>query len=537
MDFNLSHDDYKAYLVRCEAESKEKCQAEDAAFRLYWGKETEKCYVSFEYFCRTYVKVSKPSVPGISAGGVVPMEMWPHILDAIKHLSTDRLIVVLKARQIGWTTIVAAFIAWCIVFHPETRVSVTSKGLDEAKEVIGKTHTVIDYLPWIFVPRMEPTSTEAIGFPDMRTDVKAFPSTASAGKAYTPSVIVYDEHAEHEYAALNFNAAKPGIDTIGGKMISIFTAPDIIEGNFAVTLFLDALAGKNGFTALFYPWDVVPGRDEKWLEKTIRETPRDLLGNLTPELYRMRNYPSSIEEALSTPDVIMAFNRDVLEEMEQNCRAPTWVDGVSSDIINVYKPFMVGRPYVAASDVALGVGGDYNVTVVVDARSLETVADIMSNTISPEEFTLHSVNLLKYYHSPIWWPEHNLYGRTVIRKSIEMGYRNLGKRGPQPINFFNPTDAEVKRLGFFTEGASRSDIFGSLMGAVNNRQVSVYNRQGLEQLKHLYRNPKRGVIEATPGNHDDYPIALGIALLKANEVILYGGSPMVVSKLDFPHRR
>lgn len=515
IDFNLSPEGLSEYLSRCKQESKEKYISEATAWTAHWGAVKEQCALDFGWFCEHYVKVSKPSVPGISTGGVVPMQMWPHIRDAIKHLTADRYIVVLKARQIGWSTLLAAYIAWAILFHDETKVSLTSKGMPEAQEDIAKARTVIDYLPWPLVTYMDPKSLEAIGFPDSRTAVRAFPSTTGAGKGYTPSVLIYDEHAEHEYAALNYNAAKPGIDTIGGQLISVFTAPDIIEGNYAVSIFLDALAGKNGFVPLFYPWNVVPGRDQAWYEKVKRSITKDRIGNLTPELYMMRNYPSSIEEALSTPETIMAFNRDILDEMAESCRAPVYPEGIDSTVTNVFKPFMPGRTYVAGSDVALGVGGDYHVTVILDARSLETVADIMSNTITPEDFALKTVDLLKYYHSPVWWPEHNLYGKTVIRKAIDLGYRNIGKRGDKPVSFYNITDSDLKRLGFFTDEPSRGDLFGSLMGAVNNRQVTVYNRQGVEQLGHLYRNPRMGRIEATPGNHDDYPIALGIALLKA----------------------
>jgi len=60
--------------------------------------------------------------------------------------------------------------------------------------------------------------------------------------------------------------------------------------------------------------------------------------------------------------------------------------------------------------------------------------------------------------------------------------------------------------------AGRAAAWGSLIPAVNNRQLIVYNKIGLLQFYDLIKNAEKGGrIEAMANRHDDYPMALSIA--------------------------
>jgi len=239
--------------------------------RKVWGIEAGRCWASFFKFLK-YVKIIEPPMPGQTSGGIIPLELWKHIRIVIKALLTESLISLLKARQIGISTIISAYVLWYAMSHLGANVLLFSKGQPEAKELLAKSVRIYNQLPHFLRLKLSPESTEEIGFPTMKSSIKAFASTPSAGISYTASIVVCDEHAEHPYADENYLSSKPTRDA-GGQFISVFTESPWDLDNLATAIFQDAEAKKNDFIPLFFPWDVVPYRDEEWYERTRKNIP------------------------------------------------------------------------------------------------------------------------------------------------------------------------------------------------------------------------------------------------------------------------
>jgi len=320
-----------------------------------------------------------------------------------------------------------------------------------------------------------------------------------------------DEWEEHPYADANYLSSKPTRDA-GGQFIGCFTVNKTKPDTLAKAIFRDAHEGKNDFVAHFFPWTVRPGRDEEWYKKTKRNIPTRELAVLTPELYMEQNYPASIEEALRMTQSISAFSHEALDYMMSNVKNPENDDL----IIHIFKPYHIGEWYIAASDTSHGIGKDYSVTTILNVQTGEVVADIFNNRLSPEEFALHSVNMLRFYQNPLWFPESNDWGGVTIATAQRLGYKNFGYQ-----------DEKRQKIGFSTHGyltstgikGSRTDLFGALIPAMNNRQIKIYNSDGLKQFYDIIRVvEKNGKIEAMGGRHDDYPIAVGICWVKRGEV-------------------
>ena len=472
--------------------------------------ELAMCMKSFNRFLR-YVKIVETPMPGETGKGTITFQRLPHIDRVIAALLKDKMISILKARQIWISTTLSAYVLWYALSHEGARILDFSKGQPEAKELLSKSHRIYDQLPFFLQLPMNPDSTEEMGFPVMKSLIKAFPSTVSAGISYTASIVVCDEHAEHPYADENFLSSKPTRDG-GGQYISVFTENAWNKDNLATTIFEDALAGKNDFTPLFFPYDVIPGRDAAWYEAVKRNIPDRELAGLTPDLYMSKNYPRSIEEALSTPKTVAAFDSAVLTELKGGAKLVSRItvekEGIDYEYINIYRDFNLGDYFVAASDVSLGVGRDYNVTVIMNVKTGVIVADILDNKLRPEEFAYHSVKLLEIYKNPVWWPEENLWGRVVINMAKTLGYKRFGYR-----------DKERTKPGWFTDEKSRIELFGGLIPAMNNHQITIFNEKGISQFRDIIRNAnKNGRIEARSGGNDDYPIAVGICWAKKKDV-------------------
>ena len=509
---------------------------ERRAVEWCFQQEVRMCQGSFLRFLR-WCKVVEAPIPGQSGGGVTPLVLWGHTKVVVASLLKDKMISVLKARQIGLSTIISAYVLWYAMCHVGGNVLLFSKGQPEAKELLAKSRRIWESLPYFLRLKLDPDSTEELGFTTMKSSIKAFPSTASAGISYTASIVVCDEHAEHPYADENYLSTKPTRDK-GGQFISIFTADPYSNDNLATVIFNDALEGKNDFRSLFFPYDVMPGRDDAWYEATKRNIPERDIAKLSPALYMAKNYPKSIEEALGTIDEVAPFEKRALNAMMEDTRFPVLgLEGVDASVCNIYKDYHVGNYYVAASDVSHGLMGDYSVTCILDVKTGDVVADIMTRELKPEDFAEQSVELLKHYHNPLWWVENNITGggREVIKKAVELGYRKLGYRGEKAIRWSDIDDNEtLKRVGFFTGERERADMFGQLIPAINDLQMRIYSKEGLKQFYNIVRNSrKNGKIEATSSMHDDYVIAVGFAWLYRKQVLTGGDIIKPIDTLSF----
>jgi len=201
------------------------------------------------------------------------------------------------------------------------------------------------------------------------------------------------------------------------------------------------------------------------------------------------------------------FDHTILEDMRQDCRRP--VEQLGST--RVYQKFSPGMRCVAATDTSHGIGIDNSVTAIMNADSGAVVAVIMSPFISNDDFVMESVDLLAKYDNPLWAIEDNDWGNYIIRKAQELGYPRLyqsdvkGGRGSR------------KSLGFHTGGGrsgTRVDVWGELQSAIHNRQLTIFDEEGLDQFFQVIRNPQKyGQADHIKGGHDDFPMAVGIAWL------------------------
>ncbi len=482
------------------------CSPEEAKLL---GIERVRCKNTFIYWLSRYGKLSQaPTLD--SPGGMIPFKLWPHTVEIIKSLLTENLISILKSRQIGASWLVAAYCLWCAEFHESDKTLLFSKGELEAGELLNKCKVVYSGQPEFLHISMDAKSTTKISFTVMKSSIEALAATENAGIGYQVSRIVCDEHIEHPYASKNYMSAKPAIDAGGGQFISIFTSNEDKLNTLAVELFLAGREGKNGFKSLFFPYTVRPGRDDKWYEKTRNSIPESELQGITPDMYMARNYPRSVEEALSPSKTIAVFDKTVLDSMMGETRNPLKVtrDGIDSNIVNIYIEPHIGGMYISASDTSHGVGKDNNVTLVLDVKTGAVVADIYQSNISPEELAMHSVRLLDLYNRPLWYPEDNDWGRVTITTAQTLGYKNFGYR-----------DAKREKLGWHTDEKTRTDLWGALIPAINNHQIIIYNKEALKTFYDVIRQTaKNGRIEAMSGRHDDYPMCLGIAWTNKDKV-------------------
>ena len=74
-------------------------------------KEVVRCGKDPDYFINNYAKIPHPEK------GLIPFKTYDFQSDLLEDFNDYRFSVILKARQLGISTIVAAYVAWLMLFH------------------------------------------------------------------------------------------------------------------------------------------------------------------------------------------------------------------------------------------------------------------------------------------------------------------------------------------------------------------------------------------------------------------------------------
>ena len=166
--------------------------------------------------------------------GKLKFEKWPHLLEAIQVLSSERLVVWLKARQIGASWLIAAHFLRCALFEPGAQLLMFSQGEEECKQLLWKTKYIYQQLPpELQVKTKSLDNQQELAFPSNESWIRALPSTQKAGRSYTATKAVFDEADYHPHLDENVTAVEPTLNDNGGQLILASTS----NGDSADSLF------------------------------------------------------------------------------------------------------------------------------------------------------------------------------------------------------------------------------------------------------------------------------------------------------------
>lgn len=264
------------------------------------ARQAELQYIATDlpYYIAEYVHIEDKDAAEV----IVPFDLWPAQRELLGSIHSNRLNIILKARQLGVTWLTLAYASWCLLCNAGWLIIALSRTEDEAKELVRRLTVILSHMPallredckeneqWRGIKYKSTTLSIDVIFPDGRISTfKAFPSSSGAGRSFTANVLILDEWAFQQAAEQIWLSVYPTINRpTGGKVIGLST---IERGTLFEQLYLDAHEGKNNFNALFLAWDADPRRTAQWYEQTKRD-----LGDLI-----MQEYPATVSEALTIP--------------------------------------------------------------------------------------------------------------------------------------------------------------------------------------------------------------------------------------------
>src|SRR5690606_19124934 len=86
-------------------------------------------------------------IENMDTGQPILFKLWPEQKKVLEKIHDNRLIIILKARQLGLTWLSLAYALWCMLRRPGFRVTALSRGEKEAIELVRRIKFVLQYMP------------------------------------------------------------------------------------------------------------------------------------------------------------------------------------------------------------------------------------------------------------------------------------------------------------------------------------------------------------------------------------------------------
>ena len=228
-------------------------------------KEIIKSGKDPSYFINNYCRISHPMK------GLIPFSTYPYQDDLLKDFNDYRFNVILKARQLGISTICAAYCVWFMLYHKEKNILVLATKLSTATNLVRKVKAIMKALPdWLRISDIIVDNRTSFELSN-GSMIKAASTSGDAGRSEALSLLVVDEAAHIERMNEIWTAIYPTLST-GGRCVALSTPAGV--GNWFHKTYIDAVDGDNDFHPINLPWDVHPERDKEWFEKETKNMSR-----------------------------------------------------------------------------------------------------------------------------------------------------------------------------------------------------------------------------------------------------------------------
>jgi len=148
--------------------------------------EIIKCGKNPVYFMKKYCVIQH------QLRGLIPFETYDFQDDCVKSFQEHRFNIILKSRQLGLSTVTAAYAVWFAIFKKDKNILVIATKLATAINFIKKVKTIVDNIPpWLLLTKFEPTK-QAIRFTN-GSSITAIPTSPDAGRSEALALLIVDE--------------------------------------------------------------------------------------------------------------------------------------------------------------------------------------------------------------------------------------------------------------------------------------------------------------------------------------------------------
>ena len=451
----------------------------DKNFKEIIKKEYVRCVEDPVYFLKKYSYIQHP------IEGKIPFNLYDFQEKTVEEFIQHRFQIILKARQLGISTLTAGYSLWMMTFHPDKNILVIATKQEVAKNLVTKVRVMHANLPsWLKQPCVEDNKL-SLRYKN-GSQIKAVASGDESGRSEALSLLILDEAAFIDKIDTIWAAASQTLST-GGQCIALSTPNGV--GNWFHRTWVDAEDGLNDFNFTRLLWDIHPDRQQEW------RTDQDKL--LGPAMAAQECDCDFITSGQNVIDGI------ILEEMKNTtvCE-PAEKRGIDSNIW-VWEPPNYTK--------------DYSAFHIIELESCKQVAEYKGR-ISTRDFGNMLVNIANEYNEALLVVENNNIGWAAIQQIIDRDYPKLFymskdlKWVDTQRQVTNRHYREERQMvpGFTMSMKTRPLVIAKLEEFFREKAVHVQSHRLIDELFVFIYNGQKA--EAMRGYNDDLVMSFAIGL-------------------------
>jgi hypothetical protein len=453
------------------------------------AQEYIKCAKDPAYFMKKYCFIQHPT------RGRILFALYP-FQEKILHLFKDnQYIITLKSRQLGISTLSAAYSLWLMLFHKDKNVLALATTQATARNLVTKTIFMYDQLPkWLKLRAVEKNKLSLRLKNGSKITAKS--SNADAARSEAVSLLLIDEAAFIDNIDETYTAAQQTLAT-GGQCMALSTPNGI--GNWFHLTWEKAETGENSFLPIRLPWTVHPERNETWRQQQDRD--------LGP---RMAGQECDCDFLSSGDTVFEPEDISFYEETYQ--KDPMEKRGVDGNLW-IWEGVDYSKSYMVVADVARGDATDYSAFHIFDIENCVQVGEYKGK-ISPKDFGNVLVGIAAEYNDALLVVENANIGWATIEQVMEREYRNLYY---SPTNnrdtvesYMNKFERDKLIPGFTMSAKSRPLVIAKAIEYIREHSVHVQSKRLMAEMRvFIWKN---GKAQAQDRYNDDLIISFATAL-------------------------
>lgn len=484
--------------------------------------EVARCRDDFWHFCTTWLKVPTKPDPVTSQRSLVLLNPSPQQRKVVEVNRRNPRTYVLKARQLGISSIVSAERFWWVHFHPHEVHGVLAHKNESAETIFQIYRKFYDHLPsFLRFPLDRSTGRTLQWRHGSAIKVSSAESDILAGSSL--SSVHFSEFARYKKPEELMAAVMGGLSS-GAKVTYETTALGFGVG-------FEYWYADNHIAKVFLPWTDQPeyrifadvGRIEPRVEQYAVKHGLDLAQKRWMQWTLWTVYNGNVklfhQDFPATPELAFVSSGDRFFAVN--------FPGVAKPAAGriVYEEPKPASTYCIGVDTAAGTEkGDYSSYVVIDCadKSRPRIAATWYGKLLPSHFAGIVLDEARKYKA-LAVVESNSYGLSVVEALLAAGYAKQFKT----VTHDKASDRITERLGWSTTDRSRQVLMNLLSRFVDDGQFDVCDDRLKWEVNGFEANEDGSRFESKAGFHDDMLFALALAL---------AGMAQCVTMADRPHR-
>lgn len=460
-------------------------------------------------------------------------------------------IIVLKARQMGISTIIEAIIYAFVSRMQGVNACVVADDLDGANYIFEMQKLFQEKLDNHLKPRPKHSNEKKLAFQGLNSQIVIDTAdNPNVGRKYTFQFAHLTEVARWQ-KSLDDLLTGLGHAVPNSMGTMIFLESTAKGYNEFYDLWLKAINGGTDWIPIFLAWWEFPEyqmalengnlypieninfvtpiakdeflKNEQEIKKKYNLTNEqlnwrrwDIVNNCGGDVNKFnQENPACWQDAfVATGDLY--FNREALQRQE--IRKPLMVGNIIKEgiryifredpagLFKIYEFPKMGEQYVVSGDPAEGLEhGDKSAGIVINKRTNKTCC-VYNHNIPPDRFEEDLIKMGYFYNEEIIACENNTYG-YAINQGLYKHYGRVYRKIKTKKGFTEPT----LEIGYKTTSVSRPQMLAQLAEEIAENSTDLFDMDLIGQAWTFINNAKRGQPEAEKGKCDDLVMARAIA--------------------------